>query len=437
MTSSLQRDQAYPDPVVGRIELPPWLVQIQSEPAVRRMFFIRQLGLKAYKDYPGAIHTRYSHALGVMQLAGRVVKALEGRMTTKENIAGSLKDNINTVMAAGFLHDIAHGPFSHAVDYALQSMKGKTHETLVADILKGRISDTLERSSISTQSVIQIINGKHPYPFLHEIVNGPMDADKLDYLLRDAYHIGLRYSFDLDQFISQFRIIGEETDLGGCRLGLADSGAAVVTAELFIMIWKSMYDLVYYVQDSRIAEKMLEKAILSNKDNDEIKKSFDTEGGYLELHDEHLFEVLSRIPSAKDTIDSIRRGEVFKLAHEQVFDVKSFELDPSFIAKFGGKENDRSELSDVLSKKLCEELKVKEYSVIVDLVKSRAPTDIDIDRCDPKSKIYDTLGSRSKIFKDLTAETKLKVYSDPRLTHFPSSDSLSGVLKGIIENTKF
>ncbi len=433
----MPREYAYPDPVVGRIVLPPWLVEIQSEPAVRRMLFIRQLGLKAYKDFPGAIHTRYSHALGVMQLSGRVARTLADEMATKQNVARSLVNNMNTIMAAGFLHDIAHGPFSHAVDYALYSMRGKTHEELVADILRGRISETLEKSSISTQSVIQIINGNHPYPYLKDIVNGPMDTDKLDYLHRDAYHIGLKYSFDIDQFVSQFRVIGSDAELAECRLGLADSQVAVVTADLFIMIWKSMYDLVYHATDSRIAEKMLEKVVLSNASDSEIKESFNTSGGYLSLHDEHLFEVLSRIESAKGTIDAIRKGEVYRLAYDEVFDAKKFELHPSFIAKFGGKENGRAELSDLLSKKLCDELKVKPYEVIVDFVKSREPTDIDIDRYDSIRKIQDTLGARSKIFKELTAETRLKVYGDPRLKPFPATDSLSGLLKSIIENTKF
>jgi len=409
---------------------------MQSEPAIRRMLFIRQLGLKAYVDYPGAIHTRYSHALGVMHLAGRVAKSLMEEKTTAKAIAKNLESNLDNVMAAGFLHDIAHGPFSHAVDYALYKMTGKSHEGLVEEILKGKISETLQKWGINPPSVVQIINGTHAFPFIREIVNGPIDTDKLDYLQRDAYHIGLRYSFDLEEFISQFRVIGRETEMEGCRLGLADSGRAVVTADLFLMIWKSMYDLVYHVQDSRIAEKMLEKAVLMNIDNQKIKDSFDPTKGYLTLQDEHLVEVLGEIPAAKDTIDAIRRGEVYKLVYEQVFDQKTLNLDTSFTAKFTGNENDRSELSDALSKKLCEELHVDEYNYIVDFVRSRKPGEVRIDKFDEQAKDWVRLESRSKIFQALSPETRLKVYGNPKLVPL-ATDSLSGALKKLVEDTKF
>src|SRR5438132_11996443 len=104
----------FPDPIHGTIELPEWYPIVSNQPAVRRMLFIRQLGLKAYVDFPGAIHTRFSHALGVMQLAGRVVDSLAAKMQQKPTIVKNLTSNKQTVMAAGFLHDIAHGPFSHA-----------------------------------------------------------------------------------------------------------------------------------------------------------------------------------------------------------------------------------------------------------------------------------------------------------------------------------
>jgi len=429
----LPRAHAFPDPVVGRIELPPWLVDIQGEPAVRRMLFIRQLGLKAYVDFPGAIHTRFSHALGVMQLAGRVVDSLAAKMQQKPTIVKNLTSNKQTVMAAGFLHDIAHGPFSHALDFSLYSIKGKSHEALVEELIQGKIAKALERWSISTRSVIQIINRKHEFPFLSEIVNGPIDVDKLDYLLRDAYHIGLRYSFDLDYFISQFSTIGQDSNLQGCKMGLSDSDVAVVTADLFLMIWKSMYDLVYYIQDSRIAEKMLEKAILKNAKEEAIVKSFDTNNGFLTLQDERLFETLETIVPARDTVESIRRGEVFKLLSSQPLDQTNFEMSTSFIAKFDGDENDRSEVSDLLSRKLCEDLRVGEYQLIVDILRSRQPSDIPIDYYHKQTKEWDTLGKRSKIFKALSSETKLKVYLDPKVADPPQKEAVQKTLKVLIE----
>src|SRR5215472_17090588 len=111
------------DPIHGRIEIPDWLAKAEQIPAVRRMMSIRQLGLKAYVDFPGAIHTRYSHGLGVMHLAGKIGDLLEKKGTDEaHSIAQNLRDNKGELMAAGFLHDIGHGPFSHAVDFCLKTI---------------------------------------------------------------------------------------------------------------------------------------------------------------------------------------------------------------------------------------------------------------------------------------------------------------------------
>lgn len=197
-----------PDPVHGTIEIPSWLLRIANEKSVRRMMFIRQLGLKAYIDYPGAIHTRYSHVLGVMHLSGRIISMLteleykKGRTET----ATSLSNNRINIMAAGFLHDIGHGPFSHVVDYILKKYCNTTHEEIAFEIIK-KMSD-IENDGINIDKVREIIKGKHPYRFINHIINGPIDADKLDYLLRDAHNVGLKYSLDLDHFITNFRILG-------------------------------------------------------------------------------------------------------------------------------------------------------------------------------------------------------------------------------------
>jgi HD superfamily phosphohydrolase len=139
----LPKRNLVPDPIVGTIELPPWVVAIKNEPAIRRMILIRQLGLKAYIDYPGAIHTRYSHSLGTFFLSGRLVDALMQKMHDcgAHVIERNLNDNRNNIMAAGFLHDIAHGPFSHCVDFAMEMITGKKHQELAEDIINNCIVD--------------------------------------------------------------------------------------------------------------------------------------------------------------------------------------------------------------------------------------------------------------------------------------------------------
>lgn len=147
------------DPVHGRIEIPEWLLRMSKEKPVRRMMMIRQLGLKALIDYPGAIHTRYSHVLGVMHLAGQIVDILADHESKngRPETADSLTNNKNNIMAAGFLHDIGHGPFSHVVDFALKKYTGKTHEDLAFDIIKR--FDDIENHGITINKVKEIILG--------------------------------------------------------------------------------------------------------------------------------------------------------------------------------------------------------------------------------------------------------------------------------------
>ena len=293
---SSQRKHVFPDPIAGKIELPPWLITIKEEPAVRRMLFIRQLGLKAYIDFPGAIHTRYSHALGVMFLANKTTELLIEKMNAKRNksIENCLKARKNELIAAGFLHDIAHGPFSHSVDFAMWQISGKTHEELAKDVILECLPQDLS-NLVDIQQVIKLIQDKHDYPFLSQIINGPIDIDKLDYLLRDAYHVGLKYSFDLDYFLNSYTILGDPENLCKCKLGIENTVQARATAELFLVLWKSMYDLVYHVEGSRIAEKMLEKAILLNKDDPTIKEQFSTAESFVKLTDDELLKSLSSL----------------------------------------------------------------------------------------------------------------------------------------------
>lgn len=207
------RSQFVPDPIQGTIELPQWLLQIYHEKCVRRMMFIRQLGCKAYIDFPGAIHTRFSHALGTMSLASKMAEMLQKKMAANGTIVKNLESNKDTIMAAGFLHDIGHGPFSHVIDFVLKRVKGQDHEELGQEIVQSVVPNEIESWGISKNTVVQLIRGKGGYRFLSKIINGPIDADKLDYVLRDAHHVGYKYSFDLDHFLRSYTVIVDEQDI--------------------------------------------------------------------------------------------------------------------------------------------------------------------------------------------------------------------------------
>lgn len=401
----------FPDPIQGTIELPPWLVSIKDTPAVRRMMFIRQLGLKAYIDFPGAIHTRYSHALGTMHLAGRMTKMLIEKMQNKgkTHIAQNLKDNLNNIMAAGFLHDIGHAPFSHAADFVLKKITGKTHEELSEVIVKDKIPSEIEDHGITKSSVIQLIKTRgHRNPFLSHIINGPLDSDKLDYLLRDAYHVGLKYSFDLDHFLRSFTVLGENSDLSTCILGLDSTKQAIVTAELFIVIWKSMYDLVYFIKNSRIAEKMLEKAFLLNDNDPSIKEMFQLDN-FLRCNDENMLDKLENMGTEiAQLLAPENPARLYKEVLDKELTETNYKMTPNFIAKL---ENDPDELADVLSLRLAEELGQSKYSIICDIVKSKAPREIYLDNNGSSGEVY--LRNKSDIVGIMKAKNTLKVYISP------------------------
>jgi HD superfamily phosphohydrolase len=422
---------AIPDPIQGAIELPSWLVTLIDEPAVRRMMFIRQLGLKAYLDFPGAIHTRYSHALGTMHLSGRMVDMLAQKMrdTGKKRIVENLDDNRNNVMAAGFLHDIAHGPFSHAVDFVMRQMSGKTHEALAEEVIRDTLPSQMEDWGITKNSVVQLIQGTHQHPFLGDIINGPLDADKLDYLLRDAYHVGLKYSFDLHHFLASYSILGKESDIAHCVLGLDSTKQAIVTAELFLVIWKSMYDLVYHVESSRIAEKMLEKAILLLQDDPELKKAF-TISGYLELDDEKLLSLVRKVGKSVDYLLAVRDP---RRLYVKLLDVplneKNYKLTPELVAMV---EKDPDGFADTLSRLLTETYDITGYKLICDVVRSKAPHKIHLDELDATGQEME-LRSKSDVVGAIRATNSLKVYAEPSTAEKCTKNDISEKVKALVE----
>jgi len=428
-----QKRHLIPDPIAGTIEFPTWLTRINDEPAIKRMMFIRQLGLKAYIDFPGAIHTRYSHALGTMHLADKVVSLLIQKMQDKGEKAKTFEDNLKAnkpaLIAAGFLHDIAHGPFSHSVDFAMRKITGKSHQNLAEDIIKKELPSDLS-NWVDVDQVLKLIRGKHDYPFLSEIIDGPIDVDKIDYLLRDAYHVGLRYSFDISYFLSSYTILGDQNALKTCKLGLENTQQAIATTEIFLVIWKNMYDLVYHIESSRIAEKMLEKAVLMNKDNHEITEAFTK--SFLELDDQKLLDKLSSCNSkTNNLIKSItKQSGLYKIISPPLeLDQQHFSMDTKFLTSL----KDEDEVSESLTRKLNEELHQEDYSFICDIVTSKAPRQIQIDELDESEGEFWPLHKKSKIVGAIQSLRQIRVYINPSLSTEFNKETIYSKIKNIIE----
>lgn len=187
------------DPLYGFVDLTETETKLIDAPAFRRLQDIKQLS-HAYLAYPSAIHTRFEHSLGVLHIADRISRQLG---------FGDAEREITRL--AGLLHDVGHGPFSHLFESVLEAVNGK-------QINHDRISMMLVREDPDVggilgedkaDQVVSVLSGESvsgwdesKSTLATDVVSGPLDADKMDYLRRDSYHIGVAYGqFDLPRLI--------------------------------------------------------------------------------------------------------------------------------------------------------------------------------------------------------------------------------------------
>lgn len=219
-------------PVHGFIGLTDLELRIIDQPAFQRLRRIKQLAWTDYV-YPGASHSRFEHSLGVMHLAGRlyeaVVKASEDTLKEvfKYTDAGLSRD-WQIVRLAALLHDVGHPPFSHATEHLLpmkapenyslfsgtaDPVKRYAHEDYSVAIIEKILAEVIEQhpsnrrnSKITANEVTSLISNQAPEGanlFWKDIISGQLDADRMDYLLRDSLHAGVSYgNFDLNRIVS-------------------------------------------------------------------------------------------------------------------------------------------------------------------------------------------------------------------------------------------
>ena len=197
------------DCIHGCIKISPLCLKFIDHPKFQKLRRIKQLG-NAYRVYPSATHTRFEHSLGVMHLAGKFAKSLRINKMIFPLCDG--KRMIQLIQLAGLYHDIGHLPYSHLFDKILEAINPDNilhnHEDRSVEIFK-LVSDELKLLSYNEELfVIACIKGKYisSLPrFLFQIISGPIDVDKLDYLSRDAFHTGMN-SFRSEYIINNARI---------------------------------------------------------------------------------------------------------------------------------------------------------------------------------------------------------------------------------------
>jgi len=234
------------DPVFGFITIPSdFLYEILQHPILQRLNRIRQLGLASFV-YPGAQHTRLHHSIGAMYLMNEAINnlRLKGHEITKEEAEGAL--------SAILLHDVGHGPFSHVLEYTLTN--GIHHEEFSLALMERLNKDVSGRLGLC----IDIFKDNYSKRFLHQLVSGQLDVDRLDYLRRDSYFTGVT-----EGNIGSARII-KMLDIRNDKLVVEAKG--IYSIENFLMSRRLMYWQVYLHKAAVAAEKMLIKALSRAKE---------------------------------------------------------------------------------------------------------------------------------------------------------------------------
>ncbi len=225
------------DPVYGFINIPNELIfEIIEHPYFQRLRRIKQLGLTDYV-YPGALHTRFHHALGAMHLMSRALQSLESK---GHSIS---KEEYDAALIAILLHDVGHGPFSHTLEFSL--FNDVTHEQLSVWMME-RLNQEMNKA---LDLAIQIFQGKYHRPFFNQLVSSQLDLDRLDYLKRDSYFTGVH-----EGMVGSERII-KMLELHEDKLVVEEKG--IYSIENFLNARRLMYWQVYLHKVAVSAEVML------------------------------------------------------------------------------------------------------------------------------------------------------------------------------------
>jgi HD superfamily phosphohydrolase len=265
------------DPIHGDIELGEAELEILDSPEMQRLRRVKQLSFCSLV-YPGANHTRFEHSLGTMHLAGKIARRLrlDEEMTQKLRIAG-------------LLHDVGHLPFSHS----LEGVLGWGHEENAERLLRGELGKLIKGVGYNPTEIAGLIKGEG----VGKIISSQVDADRMDYLLRDSHYTGVAYgAIDVDRIIN---VMGME----GGKLFFHQKG--LIALEALLIGRNQMFAAVYFHHTVRIAEAMLQEAMrgldvtldeITNMGDDELK----------------LF-ARGRSEAARELLDMLDRRRLYKV----------------------------------------------------------------------------------------------------------------------------
>jgi HD superfamily phosphohydrolase len=233
----LNKKKIINDPVYGFIAIPGELIyDLIQHPYFQRLRYIKQLGLSDLV-YPGAHHTRFHHALGAMHLMGRVLKTLQQKGVEISDAEAE------AAQIAILLHDIGHGPFSHALEETL--LKEVNHESISYLFMR----ELNTRFNGALDLALQFFRNSYPRKFFHQLVSSQLDIDRLDYLTRDSFFTGvMEGTIGVDRIVAMLNVHNDQ-------LVVEEKG--IYSIENFLHARRLMYWQVYLHKTALSAERML------------------------------------------------------------------------------------------------------------------------------------------------------------------------------------
>lgn len=235
--SATNKHKILNDPIYGFITIPsPLIFDLLEHPYFQRLRRISQLGL-TYLVYPGAYHTRFHHTLGAMHLAMQAVYSL------RQKEVSISEEEREAVAAAILLHDIGHGPFSHALENEL--VPGRSHETLSEYFMEHLNAEFKGRLSMA----LDIFRGTYPRRFLHQLISSQLDVDRLDYLRRDCFYTGVTEGqVNAERLITMLQVAQDQ---------IVVDAKGIYSVEKFLVARRLMYWQVYLHKTVLSAEYLL------------------------------------------------------------------------------------------------------------------------------------------------------------------------------------
>ncbi|MDX9985001.1 HD domain-containing protein, partial [Sphaerochaeta sp.] len=258
LLSSLYGEQQFSirDPLWKDIRLPVSFKPIIGDPVFQKLGRIKQLG-PAFHLYPGAVHTRLDHSLGVYHVGFLILSSLLKQAMHGKSVLPCTEEGMKTFLCACLLHDIGHFPFAHS----LKELPLKSHEAIADSLIRqqGSLYKAIRQAGIQGEQVGLIIDERLPcddkeIELYRNILSGTLDPDKLDYLNRDAFFCGVPYGTqDVSYITDQLTVVDTK---------LAVSEQAMGSVEHLLFSKYLMYRNVYWHKTTRSATAMIKKAIL-------------------------------------------------------------------------------------------------------------------------------------------------------------------------------